>query len=1338
MNNNKKIIILLVFIIALLSFTTFFSLSRFTSQRIITDTIRTRELKINFETNGNNTAAKSHSSVVNIIDTHSNNITDAKYVWSLTNNTNAVTGTPFTNGDEISTDGLNGIYYLCVYALDDKGFYNNSCSNAFVFDNTAPTIIVTLDEDNNVYKKSHNAIIEVVNDAYGAELDSDSFKYVWTKNIYVEPNVAFSNGDTVTKSDGTGSYYVMVTACDTLGNCSDYQSNASKLDNTIPNADVRTEIINGERYAVFDTDDEHSGVDYVGSNDGILAETKEKNLKIYVSTFNGLGSFGATDLNNYAEMLNDAGYTDVTVVDPADGLPTLEYLQNNGYNLLIMNRAVWATDQTLMNQLFAAGINLFTSGDDSDSGLTIIQNSTPISTINSSGNIVGNGSIFANNVGEIIGNSDVGTYIKFIDGTNVFFTRNINGTDYDVGGCYNGNNTKWFHFQEAIGLHSDHDSKLIPAAVDYIANKGQIYFKIPSNDTYTFNVVDKAGNVLQLDYSAQNYTVTLNNQGATTPGTTSVIATYGEMLPNITIPTKNGYTFVGYYSNTTANDLVTSVSDVSGIKRVSFTNSVSSLNGWNMTSADVGTHIQGKIIVTDTVQSQHELQFNDVVITPTKVEHTGNNWIYYIDFNITDAMLSGSPYPYDSTYRFIDVEGGSSSASVSVEYLVRGGKKYYNNSGVGIYPSDFIQNSTLYAHWKANTVTINIKKDGSAWSNSGMKVELYSGTTAMGYTATISSGSSAQLSGAIPNGTYNVYIGKDSNHKTTMIDSGIDVTVNNNSKSATVNYYTLTVQTAGNGTATVNGTSVANNGTVVVAGGTTTTANNYAHAIVGGAASGHRFSSWSAVSGSPTIASTTTASTTVKVGAASTIKVTGTPNTVTITVKKDDSNWNNSGMKFQLRQSNTAKYGVTANTSDASTAVMSGVANGTYDLYASKYNGSVSTFVDTGYDITVSNNNKSQIVNYYTITRSQGVGTTLTTKFDSSSGTAFTNNPVVLGNNRVTIYAKATKNSGYNGTVTLKHGSTSMTASGATFTVSAKETIASGGITSIKTPNIYVYNPVVTSSSATFTIVIDNQPIPTNSKYQYQTSTNGTSWGSWQDCTLNGDSCYANFSFQNSTDKIYIRARFYEPTSGLSSSNSKTILMNPERLYIWQIMQGLVVAKESAYTTQVGNYKIFNWNFETDDHSIIDSYNSYQTTYASRMGDYAIGVYINQNQLKDWESLGATAAVNAFYRGILGRSRGSSEGTDWISYINKAKSGAYTYRYSDENGPMNLCVSMGVTYTLYGLAKSTEANNLYDRWNLGKSNRSPITGLNDCIVNNSCSTFASDRCYSNNIVSGQW
>ena len=45
-------------------------------------------------------------------------------------------------------------------------------------------------------------------------------------------------------------------------------------------------------------------------------------------------------------------------------------------------------------------------------------------------------------------------------------------------------------------------------------------------------------------------TITFDNHSATTAGTTSLTITYGDTMPNITVPTKTGYTFYGYYTAT--------------------------------------------------------------------------------------------------------------------------------------------------------------------------------------------------------------------------------------------------------------------------------------------------------------------------------------------------------------------------------------------------------------------------------------------------------------------------------------------------------------------------------------------------------------------------------------------------------------------------------------------------------------------------------------------------------------------------------------------------------------------------------------------------------------------
>ena len=58
---------------------------------------------------------------------------------------------------------------------------------------------------------------------------------------------------------------------------------------------------------------------------------------------------------------------------------------------------------------------------------------------------------------------------------------------------------------------------------------------------YTTNIT------LYAKWTANKYTVTLNQENATTAGTASVQATYGSAMPSATMPTRNGYDFAGYF-----------------------------------------------------------------------------------------------------------------------------------------------------------------------------------------------------------------------------------------------------------------------------------------------------------------------------------------------------------------------------------------------------------------------------------------------------------------------------------------------------------------------------------------------------------------------------------------------------------------------------------------------------------------------------------------------------------------------------------------------------------------------------------------------------------------------
>ena len=68
-------------------------------------------------------------------------------------------------------------------------------------------------------------------------------------------------------------------------------------------------------------------------------------------------------------------------------------------------------------------------------------------------------------------------------------------------------------------------------------------------------------------WNAAVYTITLDNQGATSAGTASVSATYGQALLSITVPTKTGYAFGGYY--TAANGGGTQIYNSGGLPMIS-------------------------------------------------------------------------------------------------------------------------------------------------------------------------------------------------------------------------------------------------------------------------------------------------------------------------------------------------------------------------------------------------------------------------------------------------------------------------------------------------------------------------------------------------------------------------------------------------------------------------------------------------------------------------------------------------------------------------------------------------------------------------------------------------
>ena len=347
-------------------------------------------------------------------------------------------------------------------------------------------------------------------------------------------------------------------------------------------------------------------------------------------------------------------------------------------------------------------------------------------------------------------------------------------------------------------------------------------------------------------------------------------------------------------------------------------------------------------------------------------------------------------------------------------------------------------NKTVKATWNASGVTVSILRSGSAWNNSGLTVKLVNkNDTTKEYPMTAVSGKNTYTVSAVPNGTYLVYT-RISTATTALSSSGVQVTVNNNSPSATVKYWKVEL-TAGTGTENLTGArAYIRNG-----------ASNTINCDV---ISGYTWSKWTGTKGTSSFETATKQYTitniqedwkltatatpnTYKVkydpnggsgapadqtkthgvdltlasgkpvkdgsvfvnwntkadGTGSTYtpggKYTGnadltlyaqwTPNTVTIAFKLDDGIWND--VNFTNKPALYSSDGKTKiadlnKTAGSNTYTARGIVNGTYKIY-SALSSSNATNGDSGVTVTVNYNNPSSTVNYYSVTTTSGTGT---------------------------------------------------------------------------------------------------------------------------------------------------------------------------------------------------------------------------------------------------------------------------------------------------------------------------------------------------------------------------
>ena len=175
-------------------------------------------------------------------------------------------------------------------------------------------------------------------------------------------------------------------------------------------------------------------------------------------------------------------------------------------------------------------------------------------------------------------------------------------------------------------------------------------------------------------WTANTYTVALDNQSATSSGTASVTATYDSPMPTITVPAKKGYTFNGYYSSTNGQGTKYYKSDGTSSKNYTLTYGTTLYASWTVKKPTITLNNQSATTAgTETVEATYGANLPTITV-PTRTGYTFGG--YYTGTN------------------------GS-------------GTQYYFSDGTGVMKSDFEVATTLYAKWTVNTYTVTLDQQSA-------------------------------------------------------------------------------------------------------------------------------------------------------------------------------------------------------------------------------------------------------------------------------------------------------------------------------------------------------------------------------------------------------------------------------------------------------------------------------------------------------------------------------------------------------------------------------------------------------------------------------------------------
>ena len=189
----------------------------------------------------------------------------ASYMYALsTSSTCPTTGyIESTNNSYSFSITSVGTYYICTKVKDKVGNISEPIiSSAYVLG--SPTI--TLGTNGNSTYVKGNVSSTIIVSRGGADLDTSTFKYIYSTSSTATPNTSFTSGNSYTLTSATGKYYLIVKACDINGECTTKVSNLFYVDNEVPSCKLS---VSGTTITGTYSDTGGSGVAYYGYSSGM-------------------------------------------------------------------------------------------------------------------------------------------------------------------------------------------------------------------------------------------------------------------------------------------------------------------------------------------------------------------------------------------------------------------------------------------------------------------------------------------------------------------------------------------------------------------------------------------------------------------------------------------------------------------------------------------------------------------------------------------------------------------------------------------------------------------------------------------------------------------------------------------------------------------------------------------------------------------------------------------------------------------------------------------------------------------------------------------------------------